>query len=319
MPTPTLDQALAQRDEARELLAVANALLDRARPFVGRTNGVRERWCEEAASHLAAQPATVECSYVGRCNSSRCPVHGQATAAPTTGRGVVTRYRDALQRALDVANADRDALRALLDVSAERIKKALFWLADGSVGDLHARTRAREAPARCAVTNCPCGRPRAGCEYHDPALQPPPLITPTWVDIKVRLSDIRHDRGGLGVGWRGSVRGGRSRTDCLPRRPTRGHGYRRPRRRVVRSTDRTAPVTFLFSDPRRARSLLLRANAARQPESAPRKDKHPAYQMGHAGRPLDEAPRDDAEQVDRHPGRFRASRVFCFGVACGRS
>lgn len=35
--------------------------------------------------------------------------------------------------------------------------------------------------------DCPCGRPSAGCEYHDPALQPPPPTEPapelSWDDL----------------------------------------------------------------------------------------------------------------------------------------
>lgn len=88
--TPVLEQALAQRDEAREL---ADNLATYALP--------RLNYRDMPENDLKLFHELAE-----RVDALRVASRSE---------------RNATQRALDVANADRDALRAMLDVSAERL------------------------------------------------------------------------------------------------------------------------------------------------------------------------------------------------------
>jgi hypothetical protein len=58
-------------------LATATALIERAKPFVGLANGVRERWRNDAEAFLAGQPAAPTCrtckgagKVIGDCGDS---------------------------------------------------------------------------------------------------------------------------------------------------------------------------------------------------------------------------------------------------------
>jgi len=112
--TEDYSDLLIAKTASESSLAVANALLERIRAIWWSDLEVELYGAINA--HLAAQPATAptrteptaiermfddaarteaaapECNYVGRCNSSRCPVHGQPTAPTRT---------EAEQRVLD--------------------------------------------------------------------------------------------------------------------------------------------------------------------------------------------------------------------------
>jgi hypothetical protein len=114
MQTPTLEQALAQRDEARELV-----------------------------SNLATY-ALSRIDY-GTLSENDRRLFDELVERVDTLRVTSRTERNATQRALDVANADREALRALLNASAERVTLALFWLDAEDALDDTARTRAADA------------------------------------------------------------------------------------------------------------------------------------------------------------------------------
>lgn len=50
-------------------------------------------------------------------------------------------------------------------------------------------------PGPAELEQCPCGRPRAGCDYHDPALQPAATPVPARVGVSIAEYDV-YDHGG---------------------------------------------------------------------------------------------------------------------------
>jgi hypothetical protein len=43
------------------------------------------------------------------------------------------------------------------------------------------------------MSECPCGRDRVGCEYHDPTLQPVIEHKPTLASIKADIEELMKD------------------------------------------------------------------------------------------------------------------------------
>ncbi len=129
----TLARVIGERNTFEQSWRNAESRLAEANRALGRVAAMRDR-LENAAGDVRASlivekltdaltpapaaKAEPECSYAGRCNSSRCPKHGVEhpdTIALRECRAELEQARLDLQDEIDEARAERDTARADLD------------------------------------------------------------------------------------------------------------------------------------------------------------------------------------------------------------